>query len=93
LFFSAWFIGNMKASLLRLQHLSVALLVIVVLGNGCLHLDYSGANPRTLGLGRLQRDLTETRLMRARSKIVQNIIFGTGDDNDEQRNERAHIRT
>jgi hypothetical protein len=82
-----------KALLLRLLHLSAALLVIAVLGNGCMHIDYSGASPSTLGLTRLQRDLTETRLMRARVKIVQNIIFGTGDNNDEHRGNRAHSRT
>jgi hypothetical protein len=80
----------MKASLLGLLHLSIALLVVAVLGNGYLHLDYSGSNPCSLGMTRLQRDLTETRLMRARSKIVQNIIFGTGDNNDNQRSAREH---
>jgi hypothetical protein len=70
----------MKASLLRVLHMNLTLLVIAVLGNGCLHIDYSGASPSSLGLTRLQRDLAETRLMRERAKIVQNVVFGTGDN-------------
>lgn len=79
--------------LIGLLHLCVAVLVVAVLGSGYLHLDYSGANPRSLGMTRLQRDLAETRLMRARSKIVQNIVFGTGDSDGERRSNRKHIRT
>ena len=70
------------ASLFRLLNASLAVLVALVLGNGCLHIDYSGATPSTLGLTRLQRDLAEARLTRGRVKIVQNIISGSGDNND-----------
>jgi hypothetical protein len=70
----------MKALLVRLLRLGSAALVIAVLGNGLMHLDYSGANPSSLGLTRLQRDLAESRLVRARSKMVQNIVPGAGDN-------------
>jgi hypothetical protein len=82
----------MKASLLRVLHMNLTLLVIAVLGNGCLHIDYSGASPSSLGLTRLQRDLAETRLMRERAKIVQNVVFGTGDNNDKRCSNRGYLR-
>jgi hypothetical protein len=90
--FLSCLIGKMKTSLIRLLHVSLALLIVAVLGNGYLHIDYSGATPSTLGLIRLQRDLAETRLMRARLRIVQNVASGTGDDNDEPRSNRAYFR-
>lgn len=37
--------------------MSLALLIIAVVENGHLHADYSGANPSSLGLARLERDL------------------------------------
>jgi hypothetical protein len=75
----------MKASLLGLLYVSLVLVVVAVLGNGYLHIDYSGASPSTFGLTRLQRDLAESRLMRARVKIGQNIISGSGDNNARHR--------
>jgi cytochrome b561 len=85
-------IGEMKVSILHALHVSLALLIIAVVGNGYLHIDYSGASPNSLGLTRMQRDLAETRLMRGRSKIVQNIISGTGDENDNPRSNRGYSR-
>jgi hypothetical protein len=82
----------MKASLLRVLHMNLTLLVIAMLGNGGLHIDYSGACPSSLGLTRLRRDLAETRLMRERAKIVQNVVFGTGDNHDKQRGNRGYLR-
>ena len=83
----------MKTSLIRVLHLSLALLIIAVLGNGYLHFDYSGASPSSLGMNRLQRDLAESRLLRARLKIVQNVVSGAGDDHDESRSNRGYSRT
>jgi cytochrome b561 len=84
--------GKMKTSLIRMLHMSLALLIVAVLGNGCLHIDYSGASPSSLGMTRLQRDLAESRLMRARLRMVQNVISGTGDNNDEPRSNRGYFR-
>jgi cytochrome b561 len=83
----------MKASLLHALHLTLALLIVIVLGDGYLRLDYSGANPHAFGLIRLQRDLTESRLTRGRAKIVQNVVSGTGDNNDRHRRNRGDFRT
>jgi hypothetical protein len=83
----------MKVSLLHALHVSLALLIVMVLGNGYLQLDYSGANPHSFGLARLQRDLSESRLTRGRAKIVQNVASGTGDDNDRHCGNRGDFRT
>jgi hypothetical protein len=47
----------MKTPLLRARQMSLTLLVLSALANAHVHADYSGANPTTSGLTRLQRDL------------------------------------
>jgi len=48
----------MKDSLIHALHVSLALLIIAVAENVYVHTDYSGASPSSLGLRRLERDLT-----------------------------------
>jgi hypothetical protein len=47
----------MSNALHRAREMSLALLVIAVIDNGFLNVDYSGATPNSSGLVRLGRDL------------------------------------
>jgi hypothetical protein len=48
----------MKTSLLPARRMSLTLFVLSALANAHVHAGYSGANPTTTGLTRLERDLS-----------------------------------
>jgi hypothetical protein len=47
----------MNSTIFRARQMSLALLIIAVIDNGHLQVDYSGATPHSSGLIRLGRDL------------------------------------
>ena len=52
----------MQASILLARQLSLTLLIVAVIEYGYMHLDHSGAHPGSMGLPRLERDLSRRRI-------------------------------